>query len=273
MKECLVRLTQAMRESMCMSRGKFIVYLVLRIIVIVCAAGTLVLGNYEASLLCLLVLVLLFVPSFLEAEFRINIPDVLEVIIALFIFAAEILGEIFRFYTIIPFWDTLLHTFNGFLAAAVGLALVSILNGSNRVTFLLSPFFCVVMAFCFSMTVGVVWEFFEFGMDQAFGFDMQKDTVISHIDSILLDETGTQTPVHIDGIESVSVNGEDLAVSGMLDVGLYDTMEDLMVNFIGALLFSVIGYEYLKSKGQNPLVKNLVPTVVLDDNELLQQNA
>lgn len=251
---------RAMGSQMRKSKGSFAVYVVLRLIVMACAVTALVFGNYESFFLCLLTLVLFLVPPFIEVNFSITIPETLEVVIALFIFAAEILGELFHFYTIFPFWDTLLHTFNGFLAAAIGLALVSILNRSERIAFSLSPFFCVVVAFCFSMTIGVLWEFFEFGMDAAFGLDMQKDTVVTSISSTLLDPTGSQRPERIDGIQTVEVNGEELGLGGYLDIGLLDTMSDLFVNFIGALAFSVIGYRYLKSKGEGRFVRRFVPT-------------
>ncbi|RDB70434.1 hypothetical protein [Eggerthella sinensis] len=251
---------RAMGSQMRKSKGSFAVYVVLRLIVMACAVTALVFGNYESFFLCLLTLVLFLVPPFIEVNFSITIPETLEVVIALFIFAAEILGELFHFYTIFPFWDTLLHTFNGFLAAAIGLALVSILNRSERIAFSLSPFFCVVVAFCFSMTIGVLWEFFEFGMDAAFGLDMQKDTVVTSISSTLLDPTGSQRPERIDGIQTVEVNGQELGLGGYLDIGLLDTMSDLFVNFIGALAFSVIGYRYLKSKGEGRFVRRFVPT-------------
>lgn len=256
---------EAMSREARKNKGSFAVYVVLRLIVVVCAAAALVFGNYEAFFLCALTLALLLVPTFVEVNFSISIPETLEVVIALFIFAAEILGELFHFYTIFPFWDTLLHTFNGFLAAAIGLALVSILNRSERIAFSLSPFFCVVVAFCFSMTIGVLWEFFEFGMDRAFGLDMQKDTVVHRISSTLLDPTGSQHPQRIDDIASVEVNGEELGVGGYLDIGLRDTMDDLLVNFVGALAFSLVGYRYLKSKGEGRFVRRFVPTPVLPE--------
>ena len=114
----------------------------------------------------------------MQITFKVELPTVLEIIILVFIFAAEILGEISEFYLMFPFWDTVLHTMNGFLAAAIGFSLVDLLNRSERTVFSLSPLFMAIVAFCFSMTIGVIWEFFEFGMDQIGGFDMQKDTVI-----------------------------------------------------------------------------------------------
>lgn len=260
--------TRTITQAMHGNRGAFILKAVLWLLVLACAIAALVFGSYETVFLCLITLVLFMVPPFIEARFSITIPETLEVIIVLFIFAAEILGEVFRFYTIFPFWDTMLHTFNGFLAAAIGLALVSILNRSDRIAFALSPFFCVVVAFCFSMTIGVLWEFFEFGMDLFFGLDMQKDTVVSSISSIMLNPEDVQRPFLLKDINSVVVDGQDLGVGGYLDLGLADTMEDLLVNFVGAVVFSIVGYVYLKGKGEGAFVRHFVP-VLKKDNEAL----
>ena len=259
----------AMGREMRKNKGSFAVYVVLRLIVLACAVGSLAFDNYEAFFLCLLTLVLFLVPTFIEVNFSISIPETLEVVIALFIFAAEILGELLHFYTIFPFWDALLHTFNGFLAAAIGLALVSILNRSDRIAFSLSPFFCVVVAFCFSMTIGVLWEFFECTMDQFFLLDMQKDTVVNVISSVNLDPTGGNTPVAIKGITDVIVVCGDeqipLGVGGYLDIGILDTMKDLWVNFIGAVVFSILGYFYVKSRGKGWFARNFIPQVLPED--------
>lgn len=212
-------------------------------------------------------LLLFCIPSVVELRLSIDIPDVLEAIIYMFIFAAEILGEINKYYLIFPQWDTILHTLNGFLAAAIGFSLVNLLNKSQRFTFQLSPVFLAVVAFCFSMTIGVVWEFFEYFMDMNFGLDMQKDTVVHAISSVMLNPTGANRPEAIRGITSVVVNGQELGLGGYLDIGLIDTMNDLLVNFVGAFTFSVIGYFSLKHKGKkNRLVENLVPTWKDEEN-------
>ncbi len=163
----------------------FALYVFLRIMVAVIMVKELLQHNYEYVFLCFLVLILFMIPTIVEQGAGIRLPDTLQIIVLLFIFAAEILGEIQSFYVLIPGWDTVLHTLNGFLAAAIGLSLVEILNKSEKVAVSLSPFFVVVVAFCFSMTVGVIWEFIEFGCDMTFGLDMQKDTIITyyHIDS------------------------------------------------------------------------------------------
>lgn len=206
-------------------------------------------------------LCLFLIPSFLERKLKIELPTALEVIIFLFIFAAEILGEINAFYIRFPFWDTMLHTINGFLCAAVGFAMVDILNQNPKIKFTLSPLYLAVAAFCFSMTVGVLWEFFEFSADCFVHTDMQKDTILSSISSVMLDPDGGNKAMTLSGITDVTVNGHDLGLGGYLDIGLFDTMKDLLVNFIGAVVFSVIGYFYVKRRGKGKLASQFIPTL------------
>ena len=212
-------------------------------------------------------LALFILPFFIQQNFGIQLPSVLEIIILLFIFAAEILGELECYFITYPNWDSMLHTTTGFLCAATGFALIDILNRNSRIKFQLSPVYVALAAFCFSMTVGVLWEFFEFGMDRVFHLDMQKDTVVQSITSVMLDPTNSNTPITIDGIHSVAVNGTDLGFDGYLDIGLYDTMEDLFVNFIGAVTFSVIGYFYIKHLGKGKLAQAFIPTLSEDEDK------
>lgn len=240
-------------------KSSFLVYVILRLAVLLMMVLQLFNGNYENVFLCLLTLVLLMVPSFIQVNLKIELPTTLEIIILLFIFAAEILGEIQAYYIRFPGWDTLLHTVNGFLAAAIGFSLVDLLNRNEKVKFQLSPAFTAIVAFCFSMTIGVIWEFFECGMDLFLGFDMQKDTVLHSITSVMLDPTKGNHPVTIEGIKDVAVNGESLGLGGYLDIGLLDTMKDLFVNFIGAVVFSVIGFFYVKSRGKGKMARRFIP--------------
>ena len=239
----------------------FTVYLVLRLIVLATLVSSVIRSEYESAFICLLVLVLFMLPFFIQQNFGIELPSTLEIIILLFIFAAEILGELECYFITFPYWDSMLHTTTGFLCAATGFALIDILNRNSRIKFELSPIYVALAAFCFSMTVGVLWEFFEFGMDRIFHMDMQKDTVVSSITSVMLDPTNKNIPVTIDGITSVTVNGQELGFGGYLDIGLYDTMADLFVNFIGAVVFSTIGYFYIKHRGKGKLAKAFIPTI------------
>ena len=191
------------------------VYILLRFLVILTMVAQFFNGNYESVFLCLLTLVLLLLPTIVERALMVDLPNTLEIIIMLFIFAAEILGEIRSFYTTFYGWDTILHTINGFLCAAIGFALVDLLNRNERFSLTLSPTYMAVVAFCFSMTIGVLWEFFECGMDQLFFLDMQKDAVVNTISTVMLDPTGGNTPVMIRGITDVVVvtgSGEEISL-------------------------------------------------------------
>ena len=242
------------------------VYLVLRVLVLLTLVSQFLNGNFENVFFCVLSLVLFVMPTILERQLKIDLPSVLEIVILLFIFSAWILGEVQTYYTIFPYWDTMLHTLNGFLCAAIGFSLVDLLNRHERISLSMSPAFMAIVAFCFSMTVGVLWEFFECAMDQIFYGDMQKDTIVHAISSVMLDPTGGQRPQIIRGITDVIVVTEEgqipLGLGGYLDIGLLDTMEDLLVNFIGAVTFSIVGYFYVKNRGKGWFAKNFIPKVL-----------
>ena len=243
------------------------VYFLLRISVVLVLIVHFLSGDFESVMLCVLTLILFTLPSIIERRLKIDLPDTLEIIILLFIYSAEILGEIQAFYIAIPFWDTMLHTLNGFLCAAIGFSLIDLLNRSRKFTFSLSPLYLAIVAFCFSMTVGVLWEFFECFMDLNFGLDMQKDTVIPAISSVMLDPAGGNHPVTVAGIQDVILvlsdgTHQSLGLGGYLDIGLLDTMEDLFVNFIGASVFSLVGYFYVKRRGQGKFARRFIPRVV-----------
>ncbi len=251
---------KAIKMEVAEHKSSFAVYMVLRALVILVMILQILNRNFEDVFYCALTLILLIIPSILQVEFKIELPTPLEIIILLFIFAAEIMGEIGSYYTKFPYWDTMLHTMNGFLAAAIGFSLVDILNRQKSDKFHLSPLYLAIVAFCFSMTIGVMWEFFECSMDVFFGMDTQKDTIVHSISSVMLDPTKTQTIIHINDIQNVVVNGQELGLGGYLDIGLLDTMKDLFVNFIGAVVFSVIGYFYVKKRGEGRFAKKFIPT-------------
>lgn len=254
------------------------VYIILRVLVVAVMVAQFFNRNYENVLLCVLTLVLFMLPSAFERRLHIDLPDTLEIIVLLFIFAAEILGEISSFYIAFPHWDVMLHTMNGFLCAAIGFALVDILNRTEQVSLSLSPFFMAVVAFCFSMTVGVLWEFFEFFMDQFFLSDMQKDTVLSVLSTVELNPEHVNKVVILRGIQDTILVLEDgsrvsLGLGGYLDTGLIDTMEDLFVNFIGAAVFSVIGFFYVKGRGKGRFAPRFIPRLMRTPPEEAEKTA
>jgi len=243
------------------------VYFTLRVLVILCMIREFLRGDWNNAFLCLLSLILFLMPFFVEKKFKIDLPSTLEIIILLFIFSAEILGEINNFYGKIPYWDTILHTLNGFLCAGVGFALFDLLN-NNVESINLSPFFLSLIAFCFSMTIGVLWEFFEYHADIYLKTDMQKDRIVGELSSVLINSEKENEAIKIDDIEysiiySIDENGKRIETkieNGYLDIGLHDTMKDMFVNFIGALVFSIVGYQYIYNRDRYGFVTHFVPT-------------
>ena len=264
-KKSLRGLLRWAKKTMKKKRNVAVVYWLLRLSVIAIMVAQFFNHNFENVFLCVLTLVLLLMPTIMERRLKIDLPNALEIIIMLFIYAAEIMGEIQAFYTTYRGWDTMLHTMNGFLCAAIGFCLVDLFDRSEKFSLSLSPKYMAIVAFCFSMTVGVLWEFFECTMDQFFFLDMQKDAIVNTISTVMLDPTGGNSPQIIRGITDVILvtdRGEiPLGLGGYLDIGLLDTMKDLFVNFIGAVVFSIVGYFYVKSRGQGKFAKNFIPQV------------
>ena len=255
------RLKRRQREH----KSTFWLYFILRLLVAVLAIIALFLGDFPTLTMCVVSLLLFLLPFAVEEFFQIELPATLEIIILLFIFCSQVLGEAASFYVNVPLWDSILHTVNGFLCAAIGFSLIDILNKKKK-KITLSPLFLTVLAFCFSMTVGVLWEFFEFFMDKVMRTDMQKDFLLSTLRTVFLDESYSNVVVSVKNIAKTVLygeNGEVLAVieGGFLDVGVIDTMKDLLLNFVGAIVFCIIGYCYVLNKGDGKFARHFIPTI------------
>ncbi|MBR2465286.1 MAG: hypothetical protein IKB41_07695 [Clostridia bacterium] len=240
----------------------YTVYVLLSIAILSVIVRSAFLGRWENVFTGVLASVLLLIPPVIERSFHVELPTTLEILTYVFVFCAEILGEIGNFYVHFPFWDTMLHTFNGFMFAAFGFCLVDIFNKTKRFRFELSPIFLTLVAFCFSMTIGVLWEFFEFGADMLLHTDMQKDTFQTMINSVSLPNDLGEKVTHIKDIATttiVTTGGEVITVQGYLDIGLADTVKDLFVNLIGAIVFSVIGFFYVKHRGKGHIANQFIP--------------
>ena len=265
------------KERIKEKRTVFVVYSILVTVVVGILIRSVFIGAYQNAALCALSLFLFMLPGFAQQRFGFELPSTLEIIVLCFIFAAEILGEIRCYYVTYPGWDTMLHTLNGFLCAAIGFALLDMFNRSEQLTFKLSPLYLALVAFCFSMTVGVLWEFFEFGMDSVFGLDMQKDSIVDSFSSVLLDPEAANDAYHVRDITGTVIytaSGGVITVDGgYLDIGIYDTMKDLWVNFVGAVVFSFIGFFYVKNRGRGRFARQFIPKVKTEDERNDQNNA
>ncbi len=263
-------------EQIKTDKKAFIVFLILRVLVIIVMIRSIIEGRWESVFTCFLALLLFLVPPFIEKNFRVQLPTVLETLAFVFIFCAEILGEIEGFYVRFAFWDSMLHTVNGFMFAAFGFCLVDIFNRSPRFKFKLSPVFLAIMAFCFSMTIGVLWEFFEFAADKVLDVDMQKDFIVNSFASFKLDPTGGNNPIFLEDITETIIrtaDGSEYVVNGYIDIGLTDTMKDLFVNFIGAVVFSIVGFFYIKQRGKGKLASQFIPVFTGNDNDAENQTS
>lgn len=242
------------------------VYVVYRLIAVGMLISQISMQRWGNVLLLGLTLVLFSAPYWIERKLKIELPNVLEVILISFVFSSTILGELSDFYGYFSAWDTALHAINGFLAGGVGFSLVYLMN-KNIVGLNLTPLFISIMTFCFSMTVGVMWEFFEYSADQWLDFDMQKDRIVQEIHTVELGG-GQNAVYHIEDIqrtvvESTDASGntvETVIEGGYLDIGLIDTMKDLFVNLVGAVVFSVFGYLYVENDREKyTFLRNFIP--------------
>lgn len=268
-KKYLLCLKEALSKEIKEHRSSFAVYMILRTLVIIVMIRQIFTQNYENIFVCVLTLLLFIVPSLVQLTFKVELPIFLEILILVFIYAAEILGEIDNYYFSIPYWDTILHTINGFVCAAIGFSLVGLLNKNEKIKFFVSPVFFAIVSFTFSMTIGVMWEFFEYSMDRFFGMDTQKDTLIQEIHSAGVDD---QLPsFSIDEIQEVTINGKVISDKGYIDIGLIDTMSDLFVNFVGATVFSIFSYFYSKNSKQFAFIQFFIPTKKEEDKDYLHQ--
>ena len=191
--------------------------------------------------LCIGTFALILIPEIVEKLFFCKINTVLYMIGVLYALG-PLLGDIYRLYYLTSWWDKLLHTLGGVVFAMFGAYLFTKLTGKQD-----KIFACAIFALCFSVTLSVCWEFVEFGCDYLLGTDMQHDTVIQSIHSYHLGDTLGEVG-KIDDIHSVTVNGQEL--NGYLDIGLYDSMTDMLLESAGALAFSLI---FMLDKGKHPL--------------------
>lgn len=242
-------------------KGVLVVYLLLRFLVILVMVRQIFLHNYWNAFLCILVLIQFLIPYFITKKLKIELPSIFEIIILLFIFSSEVLGEIQNFYGVFKHFDTVLHTLNGFLCAAVGFSLIDLCN-NNSEKFNLSPLYLTIVAFCFSMTIGVLWEFLEYSIDKVMLSDMQKDKLVTKISSVYLNPDGKNKAIVVDNINKTIIysdSGETVIEGGYLDLGLNDTMKDLIVNFVGAVVFSIFGYLYVINRDKYKIAEKFMP--------------
>lgn len=246
----LLRVSQEKKKT---SLLNIIIYILLRLIFILAGIVSVSNADYLTALQCFLALFIFILPAIIDKKFNIDIPNALEISIIIFTFMTVLGGELGHFYAQYPLWDKMTHTFSGFMIAAIGVALIDLLNKRKIAVSNLSPFFMVFFAFCFALTVGVMWEFLEFAVDKFSGAtDMQADYFVSSFASKIAGGPKNPTPVIVKNIENVVINFKDgreaLVLPGYIDIGNKDTMYDLMVGSIGAFAFCLVEFIVVTKK-------------------------
>lgn len=246
---------------------KQIVYIFLKIVIIICLIIQVKNRNWNNTTICILGLILSETPNLIKYYYNIELTTTLEVLFYIFIFCAQILGEMANFYSKFPYLDTILHIVSGFTMAGFGFALVNILNKNQNIHKKLEHTFIMLFAICFSMTIGVIWEFCEFTIDQTLGKDMQKDQIIRNISSTKINKNQVNDPITINNIDKTTIytRSKETTLDGYLDIGLVDTMKDLYVNLLGAFIFSLMIKYDLKSEKKYNLTKFFMPRLMKDE--------
>ncbi|MEG1523927.1 MAG: hypothetical protein RRZ24_09025 [Clostridia bacterium] len=174
-------------------------------------------ADYLLMLLeCVLGVVVIHLPSFLQKRFKFELPTALYLMYILFLYCAIFLGEVRDFYYLVPHWDTILHTFSSVMAGAFGFIVVATLSRDEHTAISLPPLFVALFAFCFASTIGTLWEIYEFSFDAILGLNMQKFRLAD----------GTLLIGH---------------------AALGDTMKDIIVDVLGALGASIAGFFSLRN--------------------------
>ncbi len=222
-----------------------VIWAALETLVAVSLCVTAVRGDVMKVLMCVFTSLLLLLPFAMTKLLH------FEMHVAFFVFCelyaiGPMCGHVYNLYYYTSWWDDLLHTVGGFVFAIFGVYLAEFIGGKNPPSVWLKA----VFALCFSMALAVAWEFVEYGCDCVFGTDMQNDTVIHSIHSYLLSGETAQTGT-LDGITEVWINGQPLGVGGYLDIGLHDTMHDMLVETFGAVVYTVI---YAIDRERHPLL-------------------
>lgn len=195
-------------------RIKLWIFILIRLSILLAILIAIIEKNWTYLGLSILTLIAMLLPSIIEKRFRLDIPSEFEIVLILFIYGAIFLGELHQFYDRFWWWDKMLHSFSGLILGNVGFLIVSYLNSSTKMYIKLSPIFVAFFSFCFAVSMGAIWEIFEYLMDNFFGFFMQRDS-------------------------------------------LDDTMIDIILDTLGALIFAILGYFQQKGK-INIIAKYLV---------------
>ena len=233
-----------------------IIYIIFNTIVVGILISKLISRDYYGILFCMISLILFLLPNVISKAFNLIIPVHLKIFILLFVFSSQVFGEVYHLYVTFPCYDIILHVLGGFYISSLGFSLIFLLDKKRNFNKVLVCLFI----FSFSMTVGVLWEFFEYSIDKVLGKNMQKDTAVN---SIITNYRYIDVPVKLYNIDhTILYNkyGKEIYYikDGYLDIGLSDTISDLFSNLVGAFLFTTLSYLYFNDRKKYSLVGRFI---------------
>ena len=207
---------------------------VLKLILLIEASVAIWEKNWLTAAITVGIIIITLLPLLVAKKYRVHIPPEFELLAIAFIFASLFLGEVRGYYTKFWWWDIALHTSSGLLLGILGFLLVHILNEIEDIGLNMKAGFVAFFAFCFAVAIGALWEIFEFTMDSVFGMNMQKPMM---------------------GDPS----------------GLTDSMWDLIVDSIGALIISLLGYSYLKANRDESFLERWIQKFIDRNPQLFKK--
>lgn len=243
------------------SKTTMFTYLVTKMLTILILSKVVFTKELSDILLCIVVFFLLDLPFNVSHKLKIKIPNCLMVCSFIYLFFTQILGEVCHFYQLVPHWDSLVHFLNGFLSSSIGFSLIMLLN-SRKMVFKLSIPFVILTTVCFASTVGLIWEILEYGADNILKLDSQNDRYINEINTITLDPKKEGDIISIKNIGYTVLYDKDsnvlIKLDGYLDIGLHDTMKDLIVNTLGTITFIFFEYLYMVNTKKYHFMENFI---------------
>lgn len=237
-----------------------IIYILVSILILYTTIVEIINRNWLYTSLGVITYIIINIPFLIEQILKIKLSSTIKILFIIFIFSCTILGEINHFYITFKYYDTIIHGVNGFISAGIGFLIANMLCKDKKN----KPYY-LLLSFAFAMVVGVSWEFCEYGMDKFFLTDTQKDTIVTEISSLYLNKPNKKDPKIIKNIEYTIIYHKnekgkliETKVDGYLDIGLNDTMKDLLVTRIGAFVFTTFAYFYLKDNNKFSFIKEFI---------------
>ncbi len=241
-------------------RKILIIFLFIRIFIFLGIIITFITKNYISTIFCTFSTLLFLTPISKKKKICLEVPSILEIVITLLVFCIIILDVLNKLNTKVH-WDTIIHTIIGFLYALICFYYITRLIKKRIDIKLPLPFICII-SILFSMTAGVCWEMYEYSADKVFERDMQKDVLVTTFSSVNLNKDNKLEPVTINKIKSSIINtdkGPIIVKGGYIDIGLNDTMKDLIVTLIGSLTFCILNLLFILNKEKYHYIKKIIP--------------